>query len=102
MSTNEFYFSDSAEATHNTPHPHAKTAPGWNLRMIFATEPALSSIAVEVAAKRWFWKRARIAAFKTAMSKADKLIGEDATDPRLRDKAARDFFNDYIFELLRL
>lgn len=70
--------------------------------MIFATEPALSIIAVEAAAKRWLWKRDRIAAFKTAMSKADKLLGDDADDPRLRDNAAWDCYNNFICELLRL
>ena len=79
-----------------------KVAPGWNLRILFATEPALAIIAIDAASMRTGTQKERIAALSETMKKADGLIGEDAADPRLRDKAAWDFFNDYIFELLRL
>ena len=74
----------------------------WDIHMIFGTEPRLAMIAVDTASVKWLWKKARIAAFHAALDKADKLIGEDAHDPRLRDKAAWDCFHDYILEHLRL
>lgn len=74
----------------------------WDIHMIFGTEPRLAVIAVDAATVKWLWKKARIAAFRTALYKADKLIGEGAQDPRLRDEAAWDCFHDYILEHLRL
>lgn len=79
-----------------------RTLRPWDIHMIFGTEPKLAIIAVDAAAVKWLWKKARIAAFETAMDKAGNLIGEDAHDPRLRDNAAWDCFHDYILEHLRL
>ena len=79
-----------------------RTLRPWDIHMIFGTEPKLAIIAVDAAAVKWLWKKARIAAFETAMDKAGKLIGNNARDPRLRDNAAWVCFHDYILEHLRL
>ena len=74
----------------------------WDIFMIFGTEPRLADIAVNAATVKWLWKKARIAAFEAAMDKADKLIGEDASDPRLRDNVAWECFYNYILDHMRL
>ena len=76
--------------------------PLWDISIIFSTEPRLACIAVDAASMKWLWKKARIAAFNTAMEKADRLIGEDARDPRLRDNAAWECFYNYILDHMRL
>ena len=85
-----------------TAEPHTTVAPGWNLRMLFSTEPALAMIAIEAAAVRRGAQKERIDALGVALRKADKLIGEGAGDPRLRDQAAWDFYNNYLYDLLEL
>ena len=74
----------------------------WNERLIFATEPSLAVIAIHAAYAKGRPQKERIHAFTEAMNEADKLIGENARDPRLRSQAAWDFYNDYLFDLLEL
>ncbi len=81
---------------------YTSVAPGWNLRMLFSTEPALAMIAIEAAAVRRGAQKERIDALGVALRKADKLIGEGAGDPRLRSKDAWDFYNNYLYDLLQL
>lgn len=92
----------TANNNHHTTAPFTKVVPGWNLRMLFSTEPSLAMIAIEAASAKHVNDKERISAFGTALKKADKLIGEDAKDPRLRSRDAWDFFNDYLFDLLDL
>ena len=100
MKEPDFIFDDLPDKEHNKPtHREAKA---WDIHMIFGTEPGLAVIAVDAAVSKWFWRKARMAAFETAMDRADKLIGEDARDPRLRDNAAWDCFHNYILDHLRL
>jgi len=96
---NPFIIDDLAKAPDENPRSFLRP---WDIHMIFGTEPKLAIIAVDAATVKWLWKKARIAAFETAMDKAGKLIGEDARDPRLRDRAAWDCFHDYILDHLRL
>ena len=79
-----------------------RTLRPWDIHRIFGTEPKLAIIAADAATVKWLWKKARIAAFETAMDKAGKLIGKNAYDPRLRDNAAWDCFHDFMIEHLWL
>ena len=90
------------KTTEQTAEPHTTVAPGWNLRMLFSTEPALAMIAIEAAAVKRGVQKERIDALGVALREADKLVGEDARDPRLRSKDAWDLFSDYMFDLLGL
>lgn len=102
MIDTDFIFDERDSETDKPSAPLTKAVPAWNIRMIFSTEPALAMIAMEAAAAKWLWRKARISAFDTAMQEADKLIGEDACDPRLRHHAAWDVYHDFICDLLRL
>lgn len=92
----------NANNNHHTPAPFTKVASGWNLRMLFSTEPILAMVAIEAASAKHGNENERINALYVSLKKADKLIGEDAKDPRLRSRDAWDFFNDYLFDLLGL
>ena len=100
MNDNDFYFGEIDED--KLPTQHIKVIPTWNIRMIFSTEPALAVIAMDAAAAKWLWRKARITVLENTMHKADKLVGEDASDPRLRQQAAWDVYHDFICDLLRL
>ena len=84
------------------PAAYTSVAPGWNLRMLFSTEPALAMIAIEAAAAKRGAQKERIDALGVALRKADKLVGDSAGDPRLRSKDAWDLYNNYLYDLLQL
>ena len=78
------------------------TASDWDEYKLFTVEPKLAVIAITAATTRYFSIEMRSIMFSACMKEADKLVGEDARDPRLRSKEAWDFFNDYLFDLLGL
>ena len=92
----------TANNNHHTTAPFTTVVPSWNLRMLFSTEPALAMIAIEAASAKHSNEKERISALYVSLKEADKLIGEDARDPRLRSQDAWDFFSDYMFDLLGL
>lgn len=92
----------TANNNHHTTALHTTAASGWNLRLLFSTEPTLAMITIEAASAKHGNENERINALYVSLKKADKLIGEDAHDPRLRSQDAWDFFSDYMFDLLGL
>ena len=74
----------------------------WDEYMLFAIEPELAAIAIAAATTMLGSYDLRSIMVGICLKEADKLVGEDARDPRLRSKAAWDFFNDYLFDLLQL
>lgn len=99
----QFYlFDDKAPFPEFSESTDTSNTQDWNELLIFAVEPRLALIAIKASGSRTLWQLERESVFKAAMMEADKLIGENASDPRLRNKAAWDYFNDYLFELLRL
>lgn len=79
-----------------------KAVEEWNEYMLFTIEPELAAIAIAAATTLMGSITLRSIMFGICLKEADKLVGEDARDPRLRNKAAWDFFNDYLFDLLQL
>lgn len=79
-----------------------KAVEEWDEYMLFTIEPELAAIAIAAATTLMGSITLRSIMFGICLKEADKLVGEDARDPRLRSKAAWDFFNDYLFDLLQL
>ncbi len=74
----------------------------WDEYKLFTVEPELAAIAIAAATTLMGGLELRSIMAGICLKEADKLVGEDARDPRLRSKAAWDFFNDYLFDLLQL
>ena len=86
--------------------PKEQTLPDDNLSreeyVAVSAEQRLAMIAIEAAAARWLWRRARKAAFETAMQKAELLIGDVVCPHYQSDKRELEFYREYIKGLLRL
>ncbi len=79
-----------------------ESAQEWDEYKLFTVEPELAAISIAAATTRFLSVEIRSIMFSVCMKEADKLVGEEAKDPRLRSKAAWDFFSDYMFDLLGL
>ena len=79
-----------------------RAAAEWDVYKLISVEPDLLPIVMAAATLYLGSPEHRRSMFTLCLKEADKLVGEDARDPRLRSKAAWDFFNDYLFELLHL
>ena len=73
----------------------------WDEYKLFSVEPELIAIVI-AAATCLGGIELRSIMFGICLKETDKLVEEDARDPRLRSQAAWDFFNDYLFDLLQL
>ena len=82
--------------------PEEKAAMEWDVYKLISVEPELLSIVMAAATLYLGSPEHRRSMFTLCLKEADKLVGEDARDPRLRSQAAWDFFNDYLFALLHL
>ena len=104
MNEPTFTFDDdvrSVPITQDEPTPAGEDNPRDEYVAVSA-EQRLAMIAIEAAGARWLWRRARKAAFETAMQKAELLIGDVVCPHYQSDKRELEFYRNYIRELLRL
>ena len=104
MNEPTFTFDDdvrSVPAAQDEPTPTGEDYPRDEYVAVSA-EQRLTMIAIEAAGARWLWRRARKAAFETAMQKAELLIGDVVCPHYQGDKRELEFYRNYIRELLRL
>ena len=104
MNETTFTFDDGVRSipiAQNEPTPTGEDHPRIEYVAVSA-EQRLTMIAIEAAGARWLWRRARKAAFETAMQKAELLIGNVVCPHYQGDKRDLEFYRNYIRALLRL
>ncbi len=101
MDENTFTFGDVRHVTIDPEEPAGGETPRDEYVAVSA-EQRLAMIAIEAAGARWLWRRARKAAFETAMQKAKLLIGDVVCPHYQSDKRELEFYRKYIKGLLRL
>ena len=82
------------------PEPDTSHFIPWSLEMIYSIEPQLREIAENAVRQKRRRYDAKLRAYCDAKNAADKLLGWDARDPRLRSSGAWDCFFDSILDEL--
>ena len=104
MRENKLTFDDDVHPNAVTPEEQtpASEAMSRDEYVAVSAEQRLGMIAIEAAAARWLWRKARMVAFETAMQKAELLIGDVVCPHYQGARRELEFYRKYIRELLRL